>query len=137
MALSPINKMYCFEILGVLNTNSYIGHDGIQIRLNLIDLGGLRNAVLGYITANIDTDAVAQARVEAIIAEYIPISLQDGAMNGGNVGSLTQVTSSIESRIAVLRNRLISYIPVEHIAETAIRKQGPVAKQTSIPMYGF
>lgn len=126
MALTPAEILSCFELLQAFWSDTGSVTDGFGIQLSLTELDALKSDITTRLDA-LDADAVLKVR--AIVLRYDVIASSTMSIEGGSTGNVSGVTIKMEELIARLRQRLLTYVPVMHIADAIKQKRGPIGSQ--------
>ncbi len=127
-ALDEGEQMSVFEILEAFWDSTGSVTDGFGIQLSLTELDQLKNDITTRLLALSDA---ALVKVRAIIVEYDDVKGGDFAFDGGQIGTLGGLKMSSAMEQAKIRKRLLTYVPVMHMADALKQKRGPVGSASA------
>lgn len=135
MALTNAQKLSCFEILEACWSDSGSIENGFSIQVSMPQLNQLKAEIsnrLGPVTPdtanpgyNYGLDADAEAKVVSIVADWDALGTGCFKMESGAAGAVTGLSVSSDADRNNIRKRLLTYVPVFHIADAIKRKTGP------------
>ncbi len=127
-ALDEGEEMSVFEILEAFWDSTGTVSDGFGIQLTLTELDSLKSDIRTRIAAFSDA---ANVKVRELIAEYDDVKGGDFAFEGGSIGSLGGIKMSSAQEQAKIRKRLLTYLPVMHMADALKQKRGPTGSASA------
>lgn len=135
MAMTPAEKLSCFEILEAfwLTSTETTGEitNGFGIELTLTNLDVLKTNIknrIDALDASVDLmDVAAVVKIQAIVSEWDSLGISDVQVQNGNVNY------DSEDHRNKIRKRLQKYITVMHITDGVRQKEGP-QRSAQIPI---
>ena len=124
MALSLAERASCFEIVSgywagatATITNGY----GITMELSDLDI---LTANINTRLNDIDSDATALAKVQALVAKWDAVATDDIDMQAGSIGDVNGVSYSSAKARDRIRDVMHTYLPVIHMVQAIQRRHG-------------
>ena len=129
MPLTDAEKLSCFEILEAFWADTATIHNGYGTVLTLSDIDRLKSDITTRLG---NLDAASLVKVSALVVEWDALGTAPVLVEAGSSGNTSGVSYNIDQHRANIRKRLHTYVPVIHIIDSIMRREGPTNTRSGI-----
>lgn len=122
MALTSAEVLSCFEILDAFWADTASITNGYGTVLTLDDISTLKTNISTRLAA---LDVASLVKVSALVAEWDALGNAPVIMEQAGTGSTTGLNYNVETHKANIRKKLHTYVPVLHMVDAIMRREGP------------
>lgn len=126
MALIPRNERTCFEILDTPYSDNFTVINGLGVIETEVSIEAQVRAKTKIQAKMATFNSDDEAAVNPICVEWQSIEFSTGSIANGSISSITGITYSFDDKRALLRNKLLYYLPFYRQHEREQREMGAV-----------